>query len=487
MKTLSLSGFFTVNLRITQNRQVDLGRLQANNHLSAAAVLREQISSGIRVSKPSDDPRAQELILDQKAVISQLETRSEVIDEVRFVLNEAHNQIRSAQNLVVKAKDIALQANQITDPVEAEAFALEVEGLLKAMENIANTRHAGRYLFGGTDLQSPPYGDISEATNYQGNRQSGTTFVAGAGEIRTFYAGVDVFTSGQGGQTDVRGTTGIVGGTGTASGHGGGQLLVTHSSTTYSGVTGIQPGLSSGLGDTVLGPTGTHQIQIVDTSGTGASGTISLNGGTPVNFTSADDDLLVTGPDGERIFVDTRSIAAGTNSTVDLTANGRISLNGGATSIPIDFSANQLLQDEGGNYRYFDTRNAVSTGTDEVQLTGNTDLFHQLRNLRDDLREMDSFSGHEWTERVSRHIGALEQSGDHLLRVVGEQSVDLQQLDIQQSRSQDIQFEAEKILNGLEATDLTSAVLELQEKELQHQFTLATLARAYDSSILDYL
>lgn len=476
-----------MSLRITPVRQVELGKMRANQHTADAARLRDQISSGIRISRPSDDPRGQELVLDQYAIIGQLETRSEVIDEVRFVLNEAHTQIRQANNYVVQAKDIALQVNQVTAPVEAEAFALEIESILNSLGDIANSRHSGRYLFGGTNLHSPPYGDVTFETQYSGNVRAGSTFVAGAGHIATFYSGQDVFSSGQSGTTLVTGSTGIQGGTGTSTGHGTGQLLVSHTSTTYAGGSGIQPGLSSVSGDTVIGPMGQHTIEIIDTSGTGASGTISLNGGPPTPFTSADTDLMVAGPSGERIYVDTSAIVAGTNASFDLQSDGRMSLNDGASFTDIDFTANQMMKDADGNIRYLDTRGASQTGEADVNLTGNTDIFHQLRTLRDDLKNYSDFSSSEWESKVAGHLGALEQAGDHMLTVIGKQSVDLQHLDTQQERSVDIQVEAEKVLSGLQATDLTDAVLELQEKELQHQFTLATLARAYDSSILDYL
>lgn len=476
-----------MSLRITPTRQIELGKLRASQHTADIAVLRNQISSGVRINRPSDDPRGQELVLDQYAVIGQLETRGEVIDETRFVLNEAHNQIRTANNYVVRAKDIALQANQLNSPVEAEAFAGELESLIQSLGDVANTRHSGRYLFAGANLQTVPYGDVSEGSSYAGNNTAGKTFISGVGEIETFYSGRDVFTTGQSGQTSVSGATGIQGGSGTASGHGSSGLLVQHVSTTFSGVSGIQSGASSVAGNTVVGRSGQHTIEIIDTSGTGAFGTVSLNGGPPISFTSADNDLLVTGLTGDQIYVDTTAIAAGTNGTFDLQADGRISLDDGASFTALDFTANQLVRDPDGNIRYFDTRQATATGSGEVELSGNTDLFHQLRSFRDDLRNYSEYSTDEWAERVSGHLEAFQQSGDHLLGVVGRQSVDLEQLDIQQTRSQDIQVEAENVLSGLQATDLTEAVLELQEKELLHQFTLATLARAFDTSILDFL
>ncbi len=473
-----------MSLRVTPTRQIDLGTARASQQTADAAELRNQISSGIRLNRPSDDPRAQELALDQQAVIGQLQARSDVIDETRFILNESHNQLRSANDLVVRARDITLQANQLTTSVEAEVFASEIDSLLDSLGGIANTRQNGRYLFSGTNLQTPPFGDVSTATNYAGNETSGTTFIGGAGDIPTFYSGLDVFTTGQSGQTTVLGTTGIQGGSGTATGIGSSELLVAHVSTAFSGASGIQPGLSSVSGDTVVGQ---HRVEIIDTSGTGAFGTISLNGAPPVSFTSADNDLLVTGSGGEQIYVDTTAIAAGTNGSFDLQADGQISLDDGASFTAIDFTANQLITDSAGNIRYFDTRQVQQTGTADVELSGNTDIFQQLRRLRDDILNFSELTADERQRITDDHLGAFDQSIDHLLGVVGQQSIDLEQLDTQQTRSQDVQVDAEIFLSELQATDLTEAVIELQELELLNQFTLATLARAFDTSILDFL
>src|SRR5439155_11953260 len=100
----------------------------------------------------------------------------------------------------------------------------------------------------------------------------------------------------------------------------------THTSTTYQAGSGVQTGSGSAAGDTVIGPAGAHQLTIVDTSGTGAAGTVSLDGGPAVAFTNADTNLKVSGPNGQVVFVDTTAITANFNGTVNITANGTVSV-----------------------------------------------------------------------------------------------------------------------------------------------------------------
>ncbi|MEZ6126763.1 MAG: flagellar hook-associated protein FlgK [Planctomycetaceae bacterium] len=211
----------TMPFRITPFRQLALGQSYSQAQTVRLADLRNQISSGIRVHKPSDDPRAQKLILDQQTIISHFDNQVSVIQDVRTVLNDASTEVRSAQQIVVNIKELALQARQISDPAEAAVYADEINGYLKSLGVIANSRHDSRYLFAGSDMQTSPYPDVSQSSDYLGAIDSGTTQLAGAGHVKTYLSGLAVFTTGAAGTTVVRGTTGATGGPGTASGHGG--------------------------------------------------------------------------------------------------------------------------------------------------------------------------------------------------------------------------------------------------------------------------
>lgn len=476
-----------MSFRITPHRQFEIGQQRAASQSGKTGTLRDQISSGQRVHRPSDDPHAQRLILNYTSTASHFEAQSVAINDVRAVLNDAHVQIRSAQQLAVNARDIGLQIRNLTDPTAAEIFAVELDGILESLDDIANTRHDGRYLFAGGEVETQPYENIVEATNYNGVEEAGSVQIAGAGHIKMYYAGDRVFSTGESGTTAIRGTSGAIGGTGTASGHGSSELQVRHALTTYAAGSGIQPGTSSAGGDTIIGPAGEHKLTITDLSGTGASGTISLDGGTEIPFTNGDTNLEIVGPGGVVVFVDASAITPGFSGTVDITADGTLSLDGGQTVVPIDFSANQTLVDESGNVRHVDSREITQTGVDTVQLEGNSDLFETLRSMRDDLRNYEGFTPQQWDDIVTEFLGETEAANNHLLDVVGEQSVNLQTLDRLQDRGEDLQLEAQKRLGELQGTDFAEAILQLQEEQNLTEYTFATLSGVFQVSVLDFL
>jgi flagellar hook-associated protein 3 FlgL len=473
--------------RITPHQQLENGQLHLRLQAARTSRLRDQISSGLRIQRPSDDPRAQTLVLNQQALVSHFDAQRSTIQFVRSTLSESQIQVRAAQQLLVDARDAALRSRQITDPTEARSFALEIDGILNSLSTIANARYSGKYLFAGTEAQSRPFPDVTTVTNYQGASESGSLRIAGADHMKTWYSGREVFTTGVDGTTLVLGSTGATGGSGTASGHGTGLLAVRHTLTAVSGGSGVTAGLSSTAGDTIIGPSGTHRLEINDTSGTGTSGTISLNGGPAVAFSSADTDLQVKGPGGEILFVNTTAVTAGFSGTVDLVADGSLSLDNGLTTVPIDFSTNQTLVDPLGHVRHINSTGIRRTGDDEVQLSGQIDIFQSLRSLRDDLMRFEEIDAADWDAAVTRHIDAMTRAGDHLLEVVGEQSVDLQTLDRLEERGEDLQLEAQKRLGELGSTDFSQAVLQLQEEQNLTAFAYAALSGVNQVSVLDFL
>ena len=473
--------------RVPPHRQLEIGRYYASQQSSRSAKLQHQIASGLRIHRPSDDPRGQKIVLDQQAVAIRFDAQQRSIDEARNILNAAHVQVRDAQNLIVQVKDLALQARQITDPNEPRIFANEIDAILTTLNGIANARHEGRFLFAGADVYTQPYDDVSQSTTFHGALEEGSIPLAGEARIRTFYSGQHVFRTGAGGTTVIRGSTGATGGLGTASAAAHATLSVRHSLTTYSAASGVQPGASSVGGDTIIGEQGTHHLTIVDSSGNGTSGTVSLNGGAPIPFTNQDLDLQTTGPDGEVVFLNMQTVTPGFSGSVDITADGTISADGGATSVPITFSADQTLTTTNGSVWHVDTREITHTGEDSMELGENADIFETLRLLRDDLRRYDDFSSPDWDELVGRRIGQLDLANEHLLDVVGEQSVDLQSLDRLHDRAADLKLEAERVLSQVQATDIVDTTLQLQEEQNLNRFALATLTQVFDVSILDFL
>ena len=158
--------------------------------------IQEQISSGKRLIRPSDDPSgaAQILRLEQAVAVTNQYQRNADSVITRLTLEEAS--LDSMQDSLLRIRDIAIQgANPILSNTERNALAQEVREHLKQLESLANTRDAnGDYLFSGYKVNTKP---VSQAANgtflYNGDQGDRALQIASGRQMQDSDSGNDVF------------------------------------------------------------------------------------------------------------------------------------------------------------------------------------------------------------------------------------------------------------------------------------------------------
>jgi flagellar hook-associated protein 3 len=484
-----------MSFRVTPQLYIAQALTNAQLHTANLADLQRQASSGLRIEKPSDDPQALPILLANKTRDARYDVELANMNDARTVLNLSVTHLLEVNDLFVRAGEIALQGNQAFESSERAALAGEVDGLLDNLIALANSQHEGRYLFSGTAVDVKPFA-ITASTSpadplnvqYLGSGQQTAFPVGPTLTVDALYSGADVFQQRDRQQTLFIGTTGATSGSGTDSATGQGILRVRHTVTSYAAGSGVQTGASSAAGDTIIGAAGTHVLTIDDTSGTGASGTVSLNGGLPIAFTSANTDLQVIDPQGNVVYVDMSTITAGFSGNVEITAGGTLSVDGGVTEVAIDFSANQVVShDQTGAVTNVDSSNIRQVGSEYVEYAGTADAFQALIALRDDLRDSRDLSQDEWHAAMTRHISDLARVRETIMQTVGQQSATLANLDSLENHTRQIQLETQKIISDIESADITQVIINLQEEQNLLQSTFATTAALFDLSLLDFL
>jgi flagellin-like hook-associated protein FlgL len=134
-----------------------------------------------------------------------------------------------------------------------------------------------------------------------------------------------------------------------------------------------------------------------------------------------------------------------------------------------------------------DSTNIRRAGTSELEFTGTSDAFQALYELRDELRTARGLSSSEFHDAMSRRITDLNRVRDSISDVVGQQSVELASLDALESRAQDLQLEAKRLISDLESADISETIINLQTEQNLLQFTYASSVRLFDMSLLDFL
>lgn len=480
-----------MDTRITSSTQTEYSISQINRQTAQLQQLQKQLSTGLRMDKPSDDPAGIRRSIIQKDRVERFDEHITSLEQGSARLSQAHTQLLDAQRLFVRASEIALSGKQATDDTEVDVLAQELDGLLGQLTNIANSSDHNGFLFAGTRTDARPYPDnVSTDTNsaYGGTSDSLNVHITGQPARQSLQPGLDVFSGELRGETVLIGSNGIKVTAGQASAAGFREIEIRHDNTTYAAGSGVAAGTSSAAEDTIIGATGVHKLFINDTSGTGTSGTISLNGGPPIDFTNTDTNLKVTDGSGQSVYLNTQSITPGFSGSVDITSNGALSIDRGLTEQAIDFSGDQLFTDSrDGTAVYLDTSEARNTDGAKLEFAGTFDAFQSLVALRDDLLNTRGLSVAERNEALGRRLDDINRISDHMLDEVGVQSVNLESLERIKNLTEDRKLAYEVTLADLTAVDFARAAVQLQEVLNLQQVTMTTIGRVSNSNLADFL
>lgn len=124
----------------------------------------EQIVTGKRINRPSDDPAGAEAIIRFRSSQSELERFKKSADMVHEKLINADDVINTYQLKLDRVRTILGQGVSDTTTQEAKnALAIEIDALSKEILNTSNSTISGEYVFGGSRYNAPPFDPITAA------------------------------------------------------------------------------------------------------------------------------------------------------------------------------------------------------------------------------------------------------------------------------------------------------------------------------------
>ena len=170
-----------------QNLLRDLERVQ--ERLQKA---QQQISSGKKISAPSDDPSlASDIVrINGEKVESAQYQRNLQFGQSK--LNLTDTVMDGLQTMVERA--ITLGQSSISNATAGTSGAVEVDLLRDQIISVGNTTHLGRYIFGGSKTTTPPYVKAADSSvSYQGNNTAMTVQVGRAVTLQTQIPGSEIF------------------------------------------------------------------------------------------------------------------------------------------------------------------------------------------------------------------------------------------------------------------------------------------------------
>lgn len=158
------------------------------------ASVQEQISSGKRVNRPSDEPAYSARLVSIRESTAQLDqfNRNASAAESQLILEETA--LTGVSNSLNRIKELALSANSgAVDDYTRDAVNAEVKLRLDELYNFGNSRDSfGNFLFGGSNTQTPPFAK-SDPLIYSGGDDTYNLTVSAGRRIQTSDSGKDVF------------------------------------------------------------------------------------------------------------------------------------------------------------------------------------------------------------------------------------------------------------------------------------------------------
>ncbi len=132
--------------------------------------MQTQISTGLRLNRPSVDPSAAANVMHLKQQMEQLEQFQKNVAHATSYMDITDAALADVGDLIIQAKEIALENTPLTATAEQrQSAATLVDGLIDQLVNVGNRRFSGTYIFGGQANTVAPFGDVGEFVGYFGD------------------------------------------------------------------------------------------------------------------------------------------------------------------------------------------------------------------------------------------------------------------------------------------------------------------------------
>jgi flagellar hook-associated protein 3 FlgL len=369
--------------------------------------LQEQASTGSQINRASDAPSDAYRVLNLSSQQRSIENYVDNLSQVMDVLQYATTIISDMKSALADAKGLL---SAITSGTGTGAgVQVTIEGINDTLERIAaaaNSRHSGKYIFGGTDTATAPYavtrvnGRIV-SVEYQGSGDLRKVEVAPGVESTAYLVGDDLFRLDERGEPDFTGATGAAAGTGTSSVRGDVWMTVTHDGSNY-----------------------------------------------------------------------------------------RISIDGGLTDVvvPAGGDANQAVTDSRtGGVLYVDSTGINATGTEWVQVPGTYDVFNTLITLRDRLATDGGLTSAQMEELRFNAFSAIDEIDELLVAESVASGAKIGFLENLKSSLKNLQYNTEDEIARIEDADIAQIAIDLSQREVLYQMSLAMAGKLLSMSLLDFI
>ena len=183
-------------MKISTHLMFDRASHQMSTAQTNLAKSQAQLAQGKQIINPSDAPDQASTVQRLKSILTRQDSYQTALNTVQNRLQGEDSTLSSVSDLLIRAKEIAVQANNDTlSPDNRKALGVELQGLRDQMLSLANTKDTnGNYLFAGSKVTQPPFVSLAGASpQYVGDQTRMNVMVGENRSMPINRTGTDAF------------------------------------------------------------------------------------------------------------------------------------------------------------------------------------------------------------------------------------------------------------------------------------------------------
>lgn len=157
-------------MRITNRYMTNTLINSIQKNMGAIARSQEQLGSGRRLLRPSDDSNVMGQFLAIKSGLSYIEQYNRNIDDGLSYLDMSDVSMGTLGDILSRAAEYANQAaNDTYNPNDRIAIAEQIDKMIDQVVDLANSTVGGKYIYAGTKNSTPPFQRDGDKIIYSGD------------------------------------------------------------------------------------------------------------------------------------------------------------------------------------------------------------------------------------------------------------------------------------------------------------------------------
>jgi flagellar hook-associated protein 3 FlgL len=144
-------------MRVTQSMLSNNMLRHISQSYESMAKTQEQLTTGKKISRPSDDPVVAMKGMTYRTNLTEVEQYKRNLSEAYNWMENSDAALDKATSVMQRIRELTVQASNGTyDDTQQEFIGKEISQLKEHLVSIANTQVAGKYIFNGNDTTNQP-------------------------------------------------------------------------------------------------------------------------------------------------------------------------------------------------------------------------------------------------------------------------------------------------------------------------------------------